>query len=148
MFPTVKKALRNHRNRLRTQQAVGAIRSGIVFVAVFTSCLLAVAADSPAGKPQIQAGNLRVEFDSRLGSRVVARFDKTETVLGPFTASETLTTAGKVWTEFLLTSQKQDRVKDAFGEGNRLTVEGKAGALTKKVSVTVYDDFPAMAFFD
>ncbi len=67
-------------------------------MAVFTSCLLAAAADSPAGKPQIQGGNLRVEFDNRLRSRVVARFDKTETVLGPFTASETLTTAGKVWT--------------------------------------------------
>ena len=113
-----------------------------------TSCSLAVAADSPAGKPQIQGGNLRVEFDNRLRSRVVARFDKKETVLGPFTASETLTTAGKVWTEFPLTSQKQERVKDAFGEGTRLTVEGKAGTLTKRVSVTVYDDFPAMAFFD
>ena len=64
---------------------------------VFTSCSLAVAADSPASKPQIQGANLRVEFDNRLRSRVVARFDKTETVLGPFTASETLTSAGKVW---------------------------------------------------
>ena len=27
-------------------------------------------------------------------------------------------------------------------------MEGKAGTLTKRVSVTVYDDFPAMAFFD
>src|SRR5271163_1841355 len=148
MFPTTKKALRNHRNLLRTQQARGAIRSGIAFMAVFTACLLAVAADSPAGKPQIQAGNLRIEVDNRLRSRVVARFDKTETVLGPFTASETLTTAGKVWTDFLLTSQRQDRVQDAFGQGTRLTLEGKAGTLTKRVAVTVYDDFPAMALFD
>ena len=148
MFPTPKKALRNHLHFRRTQQAIGAIRSGIVFMAVFTSCLLAVAAASPADKARIQAGNLRVEFDNRLRTRVVARFDKKETVLGPFTASETLTTAGKVWTEFPLTSQKQERVKDAFGQGTRLTVEGKAGTLTKRVSVTVYDDFPAMAFFN
>src|SRR5271156_1295282 len=106
MFPTTKTALRDHRNFRRTQQAMGAIRCGIVFMVVFTSCLLAVAADGPPGKAQIQAGNLRVEFDNRLRSRVVARFDKTETVLGPFTASETLTTAGKVWTEFPLTTQK------------------------------------------
>jgi alpha-galactosidase len=148
MFPTTKKALCMDRNPIRTLRTMSATRSAIVFMAVFTSCSLAVAADSPAVKPQIQGGNLRVEIDNRLRSRVVARFDKTETVLGPFTASETLTTAGKVWTEFLLTSQQQARVKDAFGEGKRLTVEGKAGALTKKVSVTVYDDFPAMAFFD
>ena len=132
------------RNRLRTLLVISGIRSGIVFLALFMSCSFAVA----AGNPQIQGAHLRIEFDGRLQSRVVARFDKTETVLGPFTASETLTTAGKVWTEFLLTSQKQAPIKDAFGVGERLTVKGKAGTLTKKVSVTVYDDFPAMAFFD
>ena len=136
------------RKLLRTLPAMSAIRPWIIFIALFTSCSLAVAADSPAGSLQIQGTNLRVEFDNHLRSRVVARFDKKETVLGPFTASETLTTVGKVWTEFLLTSHKQEPVKDAFGQGMRLTVEGKAGRLSKTVSVTVYDDFPAMAFFN
>ena len=68
--------------------------------------------------------------------------------MGPFTASETVTTADKPFAVFLLTSQKHERTKDTFGEGERLIVEGKAGALTKTVTVTVYDDFPAMAFFD
>jgi hypothetical protein len=86
-----------------TRRAVLTIWSGIVFLAVFASCFLAPAADAPAGKAQIQAGNLRIEFDHRLRSRLVARFDKRETVLGPFSASETLTTAGKVWTDFTLT---------------------------------------------
>jgi alpha-galactosidase len=144
MFPRTKKAFRSNRDLHRTLRAI----SAIVFVAGFTFCLLGVAADRPSGKPQIQGANLRVEFDNRLRSRVIARFDTKETVLGAFTASETLTTTGKVWTEFPLTSQKQDRVKDAFGQGTRLTVEGKAGTLTKRVAVTVYDDFPAMAFFN
>jgi alpha-galactosidase len=146
------KAMRFDSNLLRKLRATIAMRSaikfGIVLTTVFACCSLAAAADIPTGKPQIQGGNLRIEFDNRLRSRVVARFDKTETVLGPFTASETVTTAGKLWTGFLLTSQKHGRTKDAFGEGERLTVEGKAGALTKRVSVTVYDDFPAMAFLD
>jgi len=94
---------------------------------VFASCSLAIAADTPAGKAQIQAGNLRVEFDGRLRSRVVARFDKTETVLGSFSASETLTTAGKVWADFLLTSQKQERIHDTFGQGTQLTRRRKGG---------------------
>ncbi len=152
MFPTRKTALRIDCNFLRTLGATisirSAIRSGIVFTTVFTSCLIATAANIPGGKAQIQGGNLRVEFDSRLRSRVVARFDGTETVMGPFTDSETVTTANKLWTGFALTSQKHARTKDAFGQGERLTVEGKAGALTKTVSVTVYDDFPAMAFFE
>jgi alpha-galactosidase len=139
--------LRSEGNLLRKRTMI-AIRSWIVFTVVFTSCSLAAAADTPAGKPQIQGGNLRIEFDNRLRSRVVARFGKTETVMGPFTDSESVTTADRLWTGFLLTSHKRERTKDAFGEGERLIVEGKAGALTKTVSVTVYDDFPAMAFFE
>src|ERR1700761_1426394 len=144
MFPKTKKAFRRNRDLHRTLRAV----SAIVFVAGFTFCLLGIAADSPSAKPQIQGANLRVEFDNRLRSRVIALFDNKETVLGPFTASETLTTTGKLWTEFVLTSHKQGPIQDAFGEGKRLTLEGKSGALKKSVSVTVYDNFPAMAFFD
>jgi alpha-galactosidase len=146
MFST--EVLRSDGNLLRKLRAKIAVRSWVVFITVFTSYSLAAAADIPTGKPQIQGGNLRIEFDDHLRSRVVARFDKTETVMGPFTTSEVVTTADKLWTGFLLTSHKHGRTKDAFGEGERLTVEGKAGTLTKMVSVTVYDDFPAMAFFD
>jgi alpha-galactosidase len=123
-----------------------AIRFGIVFTTIFASCALAIAADT--GKSQIQGTNLRVEFDKQMRSRVVARFNNAETVLGPFTNSETLTTTGKVWSGFAITSQKHAPTKDAFGQGEQLIVEGKSGALTKTVTVTVYKDFPAMAFFD
>jgi alpha-galactosidase len=125
-----------------------AIRFWIVLTIVFMSCSLAAAADVPAGKTQIQGGNLRIEFDNRLRCRVVARFENTETVMGPFTTSETVTIADKLSTGFLLTSNTRGRAKDAFGEGERLTVEGKAGTLTKRLSVTIYDEFPAMAFFE
>jgi alpha-galactosidase len=100
------------------------------------------------GNPQIQGASLRIEFDYNLRSRVIARFDNKETTMGPFTASESVTAADKAWTEFPLTSQKHERVSDAFGRGERLTVTGKSGTLTKSVSVTMYDEFPAMAFFD
>jgi len=120
----------------------------MVLAAVLALSSLSAVAEVPTARPQIQGGNLRVEFDNRLRTRVIALFDNKETVLGPFTASETVTTTGKLWTEFVLTSQKQAPIKDAFGEGKRLTIEGKAGALKKSVSVTVYDSFPTMAFFD
>jgi alpha-galactosidase len=144
MFPGRKTTLRLDRGHLRSLLAVMAISSWIVL----TSVLIHAPAEIPSAAPQIQGGNLRVEFDNHLRSRVVALFDNKETVLGPFTASETVTTTGKLWTEFVLTSQKQGTIKDAFGEGKRLTIEGKAGALKKSVSVTVYDNFPTMAFFD
>jgi len=138
--------LQSNNNLLRRLSAAAALL-WIVLNAAVMSCSLAAAADIPAGNPQIQGGNLRIEFDNRLRSRVVARFDKTETVMGPFTASETVRTGDKR-NGFPLSSQKHERTKDAFGEGERLTVDGKAGELKKTVSVTVYDDFPTMAFFD
>ncbi len=148
MFSIKTKALRTDSNHLRRLRLVIAISSWIVVAFAFSSCLLVKAADTPASKPSIQGGNVRIEFDQHLRSRVVARFDNKETVMGPFTASETLTTADRSWTQFLLTSQKQERINDTFGEGERLTVQGKSGVLTKMVTVTVYDDFPAMAFLN
>jgi alpha-galactosidase len=148
MCSTKTRILQSDNNPLRKLKAATTTRLWVALTIVFASWSPAAAADGPTGKPQIQGGNLRIEFDNRLPSRVVARFDKTKTLMGPFTASETVTTADKPWTGFLLTSQKHGRTKDAFGEGERLTVEGKAGALTKMVTVTVYDDFPAMAFFE
>jgi hypothetical protein len=131
------KVLRSDGNLVRKLRAMIAISSWVVFRAVLTSYSLAAVADIPTGKPQIQGANPRIEFDNRLPSRVVARFDKTETAMGRFSASETVTTADKPWTGLLLTSQKHGRTKDAFREvGGRLIVEGKAGPLTKMVSVT------------
>jgi alpha-galactosidase len=137
--------LRLDRNLLRLPATT---KAWLIFTAVLMSYLLPVPAEIPTAAPQIQGGNLRVEFDNHLRSRVVALFGNKETVLGGFTASETLTTTGKLWSEFVLTSQKQGPIKDTFGEGKRLTIEGKSGALKKSVSVTVYDNFPTMAFFD
>src|SRR4051794_35144654 len=124
----------NPQNKLRTMIL---IRSWIVLTTLFTSCSLAIAGEIPTGKPQIQGGNIRIELDNRLRSRVIARFGKKEMLMGPFTASETVTTTDKAWAGFLLISQKQQRTKDTFGDATQLTVEGKAGTLTKKVTVTI-----------
>jgi hypothetical protein len=104
-------------NPLRKLKAATMTRLWVALTIVFASWLPAGATDLPAGKAQIQGGNLRIEFDHQLRSRVIARFDEKQTGMGPFTASETVTTANKTWTGFLLTSQKNERTKDAFGEG-------------------------------
>jgi hypothetical protein len=120
----------------------------VALATLFSSAINARAADVSPSAPQIQGEHLRIEFDRTLHSRVVARFDGHETPLGPFVASEKASIANKSWTEFSLVSQKHDRVTDPVGAGERLTVVGKSGPLTKEVSVSIYDEFPAMAFFD
>ena len=115
---------------------------------VFSSGSRAGVADPSPEKTQIQGANLRIEFDHNLRSRVIARFDNKETTMGPFTASESVTAADKAWIEFPVTSTKHERMTDAAGAGERLTVTGQSETLTKVVTVTMYDEFPAMAFFD
>jgi len=116
---------------------------------VMLSCLLSAQTAAPAAvKAEIAGKNLTVEFDRMLRSRVVARFENRETRLGTFTASESVTTTGKALKQFTFSSQNTERVNDSIGAGQKLTVVGKAGDLTKTVAVTIYDKFPAMAFFD
>jgi len=113
------------------------------------SCLLTAQTAAPAAvKAEIAGKNLRLEFDRMLRSRVVARFDNRETRLGPFTASESVTTTGNTVKQFTFSSQNTERVNDSIGAGQKLIVVGRAGNLTKTVAVTIYDKFPAMAFFD
>jgi hypothetical protein len=125
----------DNNNRFRRFRAAIAAMLGIVFTTVFASLSFAVEADVPGGKPQVQGGNVRIEFSNHLRSRVVSCFDETETVIGRFTASENVATADKPWAGYLLTSQKHDRTKDARGEGVRLRVEGKAGELKMTLPV-------------
>ena len=123
-----------------------AILGSLAITLSFVFC--AIAAEAPSDNPEIQSASLRIEFDHSLRSRVVARFDSKDTTMGPFTVSESVTGADKRWTDFPLASQKSERVADAFGAGQRLILTGKSGTLTKAVTVTIYDDFPTMAFFD
>jgi alpha-galactosidase len=151
MSPMAKAVSQTNGNGLRKLRAttISTLRAVIAaLIIVLSSWLCAGAADVSASTPQIQGEHLRIEFDRNLHSRVVARFDGKETVTGPLVASERVAIGGKIWSEFPLASQKKERVSDSFGAGERTVVVGKAGPLTKEVSVTIYDEFPAMAFFD
>jgi len=125
--------------------------SPLTIVAMVLACLLLVSMTS-AGQDtaplQIQSSNLRVEFDARLRSRIVARKPDGEVSLGPFSASETLSTENQVWQDFSLVSHKEEAASGFLGEGRRLTLIGQSGALRKTVAVTLYDKFPTLALFD
>ena len=101
-----------------------------------------------AAVAQIQSPSLRIEFDQNMHSRVIARFGEKDIPLGAFSASETLKGAERSWYDFALSSQTRERVTDAYGAGEKLTVTGTSGVLRKNLSVTVYDEFPNLAVFD
>src|SRR5580704_7117487 len=96
---------------------------------------------------EIQSSVLRIEFDHNLHSRVVALFGSNPKLLTPFSASETVTGI-RTWSDFALSASHRERVTDAFGVGERLSLTGKSGELRKDISVTIYADFPSIAIFD
>jgi alpha-galactosidase len=100
------------------------------------------------GQTRAEGKSIRIEFDSSLHSRVVAKLGGKEIIIGPFAPSEFVTSAKGEVRDFRLTGQKAEAVQDEFGRGRRFLITGAAASLRKTVAVTVYDEFPRLAFFD
>ena len=71
-----------------------------------------------------------------------------ERVLGDFTPSEYVRVAGSDIQDFFVESQKSEPIRDDLGSGLRTVIIGAAPSLKKTVAVTVYSEFPRMAFFE
>jgi len=115
--------------------------------ALMLAAVIATAAFAANGA-RADGKQIRIEFDGNLHSRVVASFDGHERLIGDFTASEFITVAGRDITDFAFGSEKHESVHDAFGSGKRTILTGGSGSLRKTVTVTMYDAFPRMAFFE
>jgi alpha-galactosidase len=104
---------------------------------------------TPDGSPdlEIESSVLRIEFDRKMRTRVVALIGPSPQILAPFSASETLTGL-HTWSDFALTASHREHVTDAFGAGERMSLSGKSGDLRKDVEVTIYKEFPSFAIFD
>src|SRR5438445_199343 len=107
-----------------------------------------VAAHDPEADLQIQSSVLRVEFDRNLHTRVVPLLGGIAKPLVGFSASESVTGVGRSWSDFVLASAYRENVSDVFGAGERLSLSGESGELRKKISVTIYRDFPSIAVFE
>ncbi len=97
---------------------------------------------------RVAGKNIRIEFDSAMHSRVIATLGGRERVIGDFTPSEFLRVSGNDVTDFSLQDQKREPVRDRLGSGFQTVITGTAPSLKKTVTVTVYDQFPRMAFFE
>jgi alpha-galactosidase len=102
----------------------------------------------PASSADVESSGLRIEFDRNMRSRVIARFNGKDLPTGPWAASETVKGKERSWDNFVLTSQKRERISDIYGAGQKLTLVGTSGALRKSLSVVIYDSFPNLGLFD
>jgi len=119
--------------------------NGAWLAAAMTATMAASASAQTAAA--ISAGQMRVELDAHLRTRVVAAPGPQEIVLGPFTASESVSAGGAEVEDFALDSQKEERIGDRLGPGRRLTVTGHSTSpsIGKTVAISVHDAFPRVA---
>lgn len=101
-----------------------------------------------AGEVRIEGTRLAIEFNQSLHSRVTARFEGKEIRLGDFSRSESVRVSGNEISDFALKDVRKEDVAATWGAGRRYVLTGEATSIRKAVTVTVYDEFPAMAFFE
>ena len=105
-----------------------------VYALLFGLCsMLAPAPLRAASVISIESKNIRVEFDSLLHSRIVAKFDGKATPVGDFGPSEFVTAAAAPIQNFNLTGHKVENVRDErrprtppvhYGNFRRLAKDG------------------------
>jgi alpha-galactosidase len=93
----------------------------------------------------VDGEGIRLEFDARMRSRVVATF-ASEAALGPFEESEMLLTGPGALGDFALESREEGAANDVLGKGQRVTLTGHAGRVAKRVEVTSYAARPRWLF--
>ena len=95
----------------------------------------------------LSAGQVRVELDAHLRTRIVAILGSEEIVVGPFTASESVSAGATEIDDFAFEGRSEERIEDRLGAGRRLTVTGRSKnpSIGKAVSISVYDAFPRVA---
>ncbi len=113
--------------------------------AIATVIVQLCAAQEPV---RVAGKSIRIEFDRAMHSRVVAMFDAGEQIIGDFTPSEYIRVSGSEVADFAIQDSRRMPFRDNLGSGFRTTIVGTAPSLKKAVTVTVYDEFPRMAFFD
>ncbi len=106
------------------------------------------AASAPDGITVISDQAIEIQFDSRLQSRIVARFANRSDPLTAFGPSEFVTTdAGHAIDDFASRAHRVETIADIHGRGTRHTLVGAAdGGLEKSVEVTLYERYSGFAF--
>lgn len=95
----------------------------------------------------MEHGNLKIEFDRRLYSRVTAVFGEKTIPLGDFSPSEYVSLDGQVVTDFGFQAEQSARVVDQVGPGTAYRLTGQTDILQKEVTVTFYETHPALAIY-
>ena len=108
-------------------------------------CLTFAACTSRNETHQIVSGELILEFDSQMHSKISASFENAAVLERNFSPSEYVVVDGEVVSEFELAGIDARETTGLLGRGTRHTVSGTSrGRINKNVAATAYEDFPGL----
>ena len=97
---------------------------------------------------RIEGGDLVIEFNQSMQSRILSASGGEESPLGNYRDSERLLLPAGSEMLFVLEDVETESISGTAGSGEKTVITGSGPGLTKSVSISVYDDFPGMAFFE
>lgn len=118
---------------------------------LFLSLHLIIFSSMLAQTPRIvsvEGEKIKIEFNENLHSRVISNLKAGNLILGEFAPSEFIQVQGADITEFQIRDFVTDSYQDKIGKGKKSKLEGVSGDIIKTVTITSYDDFPTMLFFN
>ncbi len=122
-------------------------RTILLFLATTALAIGLISCGGTGSAAQVQGKNITIQFNKMLNSRVLAHFDGRTIQLGDFRPTEFITVGGQDIQNFTLNTHSEKELDADEGAGKTVTLTGVNGNLEKKVEVTVYDEFPDMAFY-
>jgi alpha-galactosidase len=96
---------------------------------------------------RVEGKNIRIEFDENLHSRVTALFGKSIR-LGEYMPSEYVAVGGNTIEDFQYVEHRSEVLTDEIGSGKRYTIVGQGLSLTKEITVSLYNEYPALAVYN
>jgi alpha-galactosidase len=90
---------------------------------------------------------IRIELNDKLHSRVVAKHDGDEIILGTYFPSEYIRVDNTDIKDFSFIERTAKSVNDHIGRGRAYVYKGEDDRFRKEVSITIYNDFPALAVY-
>ena len=97
---------------------------------------------------RIEGGDLVIEFNQSMQSRILSASGGEESPLGNYRDSERLLLPAGSEMLFVLEDVETESISGTAGSGEKTVITGSGPGIAKSVSISVYDDFPGMAFFE
>lgn len=94
----------------------------------------------------VSGNEISIEYDGNLYSRIISNINGQVKILGNFTPSEYVKADGIDVRKFKFTRFKCSDLEDKVGKGKKYEIISSSTKLSKVVTITSYDNFPAILF--